>query len=61
MTVYFRSREDCRKKKTEIAVNGQKELSKKYNRLLPSEMEVLSFEPKQDTINEIKLTMEDIS
>ncbi len=61
LTVYFRSREDCRKKKTEIAVNGQKELSKKYNRLLPSEMEVLSFEPKQDTINEIKLTMEDIS
>lgn len=59
LTVYFRSREDCRKKKVEVTVNGQTALTKKYSRLLPSEMEVLSFEPKQDIIEEIILTMED--
>lgn len=58
--VYFRSREDCRKKKVEVAINGLPALTKKYSRLLPSEMEVLSFEPKQDIIEEIILTMGDI-
>lgn len=59
MTLYFRSREDCRKKKVEISVNGQAIKSKKYSRLLPSEMEVLSFEPEQGIINQISLSMGD--
>lgn len=59
MTLYFRSREDYRKKKVEIAVNGQAIKSKKYSRLLPSEMEVLSFEPEKGIINQISLSMGD--
>ncbi|MEI6579695.1 MAG: FAD-dependent oxidoreductase [Eubacteriales bacterium] len=59
MIIYFRSREDCRKKRVEIVADGKTVLSKKYSRLLPSEMEVLSFEQKQDIIEEIILTMGD--
>ncbi len=61
LAVYFRSREDCRKKKVEVNVNSQPVLTKKYSRLLPSEMEVLSFEPDQDIIEEINLTMGDVN
>jgi len=59
MTIYFRSREDCRKKRVEVVINGKTEVAKKYSRLLPSEMEVLSFEAKQDIIEEITLTLGD--
>jgi thioredoxin reductase len=61
LTLYFRSREDCRNKRVRVAVNGEAQLAKKYKRLLPSEMEVLSFDPKQDIINDIVVTLEDYS
>jgi len=57
MTLYFRSREDCRKKRVEVVINGKIEVAKKYSRLLPSEMEVLSFEAKQDIIETINLNL----
>jgi thioredoxin reductase len=59
VTIYFRSREDCRKKRVEVIADGKQALAKKYSRLLPSEMEVLSFEPKQDIMNGIELIMGD--
>lgn len=61
LTFYFRAREDCRKKRVNLIVNGETVLAKKYSRLLPSEMEVLSFEPKQAIIEEIRVSLEDYS
>ena len=49
----------CNSYQVEISVNGQAIKSKKYSRLLPSEMEVLSFEPEQGIINQITLSMGD--
>lgn len=61
LTLYFRSREDCRKKRVNVLVSGETVLAKKYSRLLPSEMEVLSFDPKQAIMEEITVTLEDYS
>ncbi|HZK38972.1 MAG TPA: FAD-dependent oxidoreductase [Clostridia bacterium] len=61
LTLYFRTREDSRKKRVSVLVNSEKVLAKKYNRLLPSEMQALSFEPKQAVTDEITLSLEDYS
>lgn len=58
MTVYFRSRDDVRKKTVQILVNGQPVVKKRFARLVPSEMEVLSFEPKTATIESIEVRMD---
>lgn len=59
LSVYFRSREDCRNKRVELRVNGEKAKAKKYMRLLPSEMEVLSFQEPSSIVKEIELILGD--
>ncbi|NLP48969.1 MAG: FAD-dependent oxidoreductase [Clostridiales bacterium] len=58
ITLYWRSKADHRGKKVAIEVDGRAEKSKKYMRLLPSEMQSLTCTVKAD-VGQISLKMLD--
>lgn len=57
LTLYFRSRTDCRNKTVLIEESGELLKKKKYQRMLPSEMETQTVSPKKD-LSEISIRME---
>lgn len=58
LTLYFRVRKDCTNK-TVFIDNDEKVIKKKkYQRMLPSEMETLTVKPENGRFGEISLRME---
>lgn len=58
LTVYFRVRRDCANKTVFIDNDGKTVKKKKYQRMLPSEMETLTVKPENGRFGEISLRME---
>lgn len=59
LLLYFRSREDVRNKRVKLLFDGNEAIRKKYMRILPSEMEVLSLKKEMTVSGKIQLQMED--
>lgn len=58
LTLYFRARRDCTDKTVFIDNDGKAVKKKKYQRMLPSEMETLTVKPEKGRFGEISLRME---
>ncbi len=58
VTLYFRVRRDCSDKTVFIDNDGKTVKKKKYQRMLPSEMETLTVKPENGRFGEISLRME---
>lgn len=57
LTLYYRSRTDCRNKTVFIEGNGELLKKKKYQRMLPSEMETQKIVPEKE-LRELRIRTE---
>ena len=57
LTLYFRSRDDVKKRKVEVFADGKLLKGKKYSRIVPGEMEVLNFDPEKEDFTGITVVM----